>query len=393
MKSGAAAKSRRAGVTGAEIGRAPFPGPQLAARVLPFAIVALVAEASLALPAGPRSVPAVIVSLALLAATAAAFLLPWSRLPGWATVLVPLCYTGSALALILAAGTASGAGVVVLIPLVWTALFHRRWESACIVAAIVAAELIVSLVPQAAPDSAVVRRVLLWGSLGVLVSVATHGLRDRIRRSQQERAQLESRLRELTVLADRDRIARDLQDLVIKRLFAAGMSLQAAVSMAAKGDVARRIESAILDLDDAMRLIRQSIFGLRETSRGGGLRQGILDLCGELAPADGGAPEVMFSGPVDGAIPAGTGQQLLEMLREALVVIGEWARPARVGVTADDGVCLTVEGAGLVPRPDGSDGHGSDYARLRASASRLGANIDIEEVPGGTRFAWHLPIG
>jgi hypothetical protein len=102
----------------------------------------------------------------LLLAVAAAFLLPWPRLPVWASVFVPLLYTGSVLALILAAGATSGVGIVILVPLVWTALFHRRWESACVVAAIVVVEVIVSLTPVAAAHSVVARRVLLWALLG-----------------------------------------------------------------------------------------------------------------------------------------------------------------------------------------------------------------------------------
>jgi hypothetical protein len=66
-------------------------------------------------------------------------------------------------ALILAAGATSGVGVVILVPLAWTALFHRRWESGCVVAAIVAVEVITSVVPVAAADAVIVRRVLLWG--------------------------------------------------------------------------------------------------------------------------------------------------------------------------------------------------------------------------------------
>ena len=129
----------------------PLRGAGLLTRALPFAIVAIAAEASLALPSGVRSVPAAVVSLVLLAATGAAFLLPWARLPGWAPVLVPLVYTGSVLALILAAGPTSGVGIVILIPLTWTALFHHRWESACVVAAIVAVEVIISLTPPPQP--------------------------------------------------------------------------------------------------------------------------------------------------------------------------------------------------------------------------------------------------
>lgn len=157
-------------------------------RVAPFAVVAALAEASLALPPGPQSAPGAIVSVLLLAVPVA-FLLPWPRLPEWATVFVPLLYTGSALALILAAGATSGVGIVILIPLVWTALFHQRWESGCVVAAVVAVEVTISLTPVAA-DSVIVRRVLLWALLGTLISVATHGLRDRINRSQAERARL-----------------------------------------------------------------------------------------------------------------------------------------------------------------------------------------------------------
>ncbi len=55
----------------------------------------------------------------------------------------------------------------------WAALFHQRWESACVVVAIVAAEVVASLVPTAAADSVIARRVLLWAALGTMISVAT----------------------------------------------------------------------------------------------------------------------------------------------------------------------------------------------------------------------------
>ncbi len=125
----------------------------------PFAVVAVLAEASLGLPSGDESGAAALASALLLVLTAAGFLLPWPRLPGWMPVLVPLTYTASVLALDLAAGSTSGVGIVILIPLVWTALFHRRWESACVVAAIVTTEVIISLVPVAVPAAVTVRRV------------------------------------------------------------------------------------------------------------------------------------------------------------------------------------------------------------------------------------------
>ena len=131
----------------------PFRGPGLLVRVAPFAAIAVLAEASVALPPGPQSGVSVAVSLVLLLAVAAAFALPWPRLPAFLGVLVPLAYCGSVLALILAAGATSGIGLVILVPLIWTALYQRRWESACVVAAIAAVELIISLTPVAAPAS------------------------------------------------------------------------------------------------------------------------------------------------------------------------------------------------------------------------------------------------
>jgi hypothetical protein len=104
--------------------------------VLPFAAVAGVAEASLALPPGPQSAAGLAVSLILLGAVAGAVFLPWERLPRWSLVLVPLAYLESVLALTLASGgTRSGVQLVLLVPVVWSALFQRPWESACVVAA------------------------------------------------------------------------------------------------------------------------------------------------------------------------------------------------------------------------------------------------------------------
>ena len=218
----------------------PFRGPGLLARVVPFAVVAVLAEVSLALPgSGVQSAPAMIASIVLLLAVAALFALPWRRLPAWATVLVPLTYTGSVLALILAAGATAGVGLVILVPLVWTALFHQRWESACIVVAVVAVEVVTSLVPVAADDAVIARRVLLFAALGTMISVATHGLRDRIAHSQRESAQLQEQLRELTVQQDRDRIAAGLQDEVIQRIFAAGLAMQSAASAYGSGSKPR----------------------------------------------------------------------------------------------------------------------------------------------------------
>ena len=212
-----------------------------------------------------------------------------------------------------------------------SALFHRRWESACIVVAIVAVEAITSMVPATDPGSVIARRVLLWAALGTLISVATHGLRDRIAHSQRESARLQEQLREVTVLQDRDRIAAGLQDEVIQRVFAAGLTLQSAASVTTQPGVRQRVAAAAGDLDQVLRLLRDAgFFGLGKGLRDRGLRREILELCEGVSPP----PEVSFSGPVGGALRPGVpGPGSSSCCARLLVVIGPDAVPASIGVT------------------------------------------------------------
>jgi len=316
----------------------PFTGPAAWSRVLPFAAVAVLAEASVALPPGPQSGGAVVASVVLLLATAAAFFLPWPRLPDWAPVLVPLLYTGSVLALILAAGSTSGVGIVILMPLIWTVLFQRRWDSAAVVVAIVAVEIIVSLVPEASPAGVVIRRAIFWASLGGLISVATHGLRESILRSQARTAQLQSRLRELTVLADRDRIAADLRDKVIQRIFAAGLTLQSVASQTSERETQNKIGTTVTELDQTVRMLRDAIFGLEQRPGERTLRQQIMELVGDMSPA----PEVSFSGPVDTTLATAARDELVSRLTEVLGPDGEARAATRISFSAGRDVFRTV---------------------------------------------------
>jgi signal transduction histidine kinase len=365
-------------------GNSAFSRPGLVARVVPFALVTVVAEASLALPPGTRVGTAVILSLVLLVAVALAFLLPWDRLPARATVLVPLAWTGWALALTLAAGTVSGVGLVLLIPLIWSVLFHRPWESACVVAAVVAAEITVSVV-QSASDAVTVRRVVLWAALGGLLA---HGLRDRIHRSQQATARLEERLRELTIVEDRDRLAAELQSSVVQRIFATGLKLQGALPLTPRGEPRRRVESAIDDLDDVIRLLRQVIFGMERRPDGLGLQQRVLRLCAEVSPV----PEITFTGPVDDALSAEASDQLLDMLRTALSLISGDVVQTSVDLRASDALTVAVTGTGPDGRAAGANGSGRDFSPLRDKASRAGIAIEVGSAADGTRLAWSFPV-
>lgn len=365
----------------------PFGGAGVLARATPFAVVAAMAEASLALPPGPTSTWPVIASLALLLAVSGAFLLPWAQLPAWMAVLVPLAYTGSVLALVLAAGPTSGIGIVILIPLIWTALFHRPWESACIVAAIVAVEVIISVTPVVVPDSVMARRVLLWVSLGALISVATHGLRDRVRRSQEQTAKLEAHLREVTVLADRERIAADLRDKVIQRIFATGLSLQGAANLATEPEVRRRLAASVDDLDQVVQLLRDAIFKFERRPQGRGLRAEILDVCSELSPV----PEITFSGPVDGALHPTMSVQLLAIFREALAMTAQHATPASIGIVADKNADLAAIEAHMTYAVE-LDRTDQAFTDLRDRATQAGLRVDMNPEPGLTRFVLLVPM-
>jgi signal transduction histidine kinase len=367
----------------------PFQGPGLRARVLPFAVVAVVAEVSVLLPPGPQSWPAFIVSAVLLVAVGAAFALPWARLPGWMPVLVPLAYTGSVLALILADGTASGVGVVILIPLIWTALFHRPWESFCVVGAIVAVEAVISLTPVLDPGAVIARRVLLWACLGALISVATHGLRDRIRRAQEESERLQRRLRDLSVVADRDRIAADLQETVIQRIFAAGLAMDSAASQVTQPEVRDRLVAAAGELDHAARTVRDAVFGTGHRLQADGIREQVLALCAGLDPV----PEVSFTGPVDGALQPGSRARLVGLLRDSLDVIGEHAAPVSIAIAAEGDYCRTVIEAGPMPDADGASAAGQQLTVLHDRATEAGLTIDIWPTAGGTSVAWRMPLG
>jgi hypothetical protein len=236
----------------------PFRGVNIWERVLPFAVVAVAAEASLLLPPGPQSMIATWISLVLLLAAASAFLLPWDRLPRQLSVLVPLAYTGSVLALVLATRSAvSGLGVVLLVPVVWTALFHRPWESVCVVFGVIAAEVVTSYVPIEETATVVARRVFFWMAISIMISVAIHGLRSRSRRAQREVISLRERE---AVELDRDRIAARVRESTIRRVTSASLNIAGFAGRSTSIDGEKRIRAALGELDQVIVDLRNAVF-------------------------------------------------------------------------------------------------------------------------------------
>jgi signal transduction histidine kinase len=216
-----------------------------------------------------------------------------------------------------------------------------------------------------------------------------------------ENAQLHRRVRQLAVFDERDRIARDLHDAVIQRLFAIGLSLQGLVRGAGPSDLADRLAKAVDDIDDTIRQIRTTIFELT-TDRGPGLRSDVVELVRELDAVVGFEVRVTFDGPVDAALDADLGQELRAVVREALTNVARHAHAteAAVAVIVSDGWCtltVTDNGTGLVTAGGddafGGTGGGLGLLNARRRAEKLGGRCTVEgEAGGGTLLTWRVPL-
>jgi signal transduction histidine kinase len=203
-----------------------------------------------------------------------------------------------------------------------------------------------------------------------------------------DRAEALADREELALVADRDRIARDLHDLVIQRLFATGLQLQGASRITMSDELRERLDSAVLDLDTTIRDIRSTIFELQRVGERS-LRADLRDLAREYVPVLGFTPLVRTTGPVDTAVGDELGKQLLAVLREALSNVARHAEASAAVVEVEvtqDRVLLSVtdNGKGI---PAERRESGLRNVRRRA-ADHGGAVRLLGEEPHGTRLEW-----
>ena len=192
------------------------------------------------------------------------------------------------------------------------------------------------------------------------------------------------------VFEDRDRIARDLHDLVIQRLYATGMSLQGMSVRMGNSDDGRRVSSAVDALDETISEIRSAIFALhsRPAVDEPGLRARILELADEAAAALGFAPSLRMAGPLDQDVSPDAAEHLLAVLREALSNTARHASATKADVTVEAGaqLTLTVRDNGVGIR---ETGRRSGLADLAERAATLGGTLHIGPTES-RRYRAHL---
>jgi signal transduction histidine kinase len=208
-------------------------------------------------------------------------------------------------------------------------------------------------------------------------------------RAEQERAR---------VLDERERIAADLHDHVIQRLFAAGLSVQSVAARLGPGPGAERLLTVVSDLDETIAQIRASIFSLQHADDADeGLRGQVLDIVTAATPGLGVTPVLRFSGPVDTLARTTPDDDVTEdvtaVVREALSNVARHARATHVEVeiVAGNGAITLVvrdDGIGI-----GRSTRRSGLANLRRRAERRGGTMSLAARDPGTELVWTVPVG
>ncbi|HEX7658126.1 MAG TPA: histidine kinase [Pseudonocardiaceae bacterium] len=198
---------------------------------------------------------------------------------------------------------------------------------------------------------------------------------------------------EREVNAERDRIARDLHDLVIRRVFGASMALQGVARLIRQPQLSSRIKSVILDLDDTIRELRAAIFELHEepSRKAGGLRSQLVELATQAQDALGHTPTLGFQGPISG-LAEGIAAVVLAITRTALANITRHADSTRTEITlaAGEELLLRIEADGGGLRQTSRT---SALGNVGQRATAHGGIFRISTAPDGeTRLEWRVPL-
>jgi len=195
----------------------------------------------------------------------------------------------------------------------------------------------------------------------------------------------------LLLFEDRDRIGRDLHDLVIQRLFAIGLGLQNTARMAEDAELEERVIQAVDDIDATIKDIRRTIYALSTGPESIELRSRIAEVVARAAETLGFSPRLQMSGPIDSAPSETMGTHVVAVLGEALSNVARHSKASEVAITVDVGETLVVRvednGTGL---PDDLD-HVGGLANMRERAERLSGTCEVSNSSLGTTVSWTVP--
>jgi signal transduction histidine kinase len=206
-----------------------------------------------------------------------------------------------------------------------------------------------------------------------------------------ERAQAQRDRDMLAVLEDRDRIARDLHDLVIQRLFATGLQLQG-MHRLAHPEHQERLGRAVEDIDTTIHDLRAAIFELQQAPQASSLRSDLQSIVSEYAEGLGFRPQLTITGPLDTAVPASVRPQIIAVVRESLSNVIRHADASQVNVEVTVGSGRVVarvsdDGAGIGPST-----RRSGLRNLTERAESLGGTVQISDnTPHGTVVEFSAP--
>ena len=197
----------------------------------------------------------------------------------------------------------------------------------------------------------------------------------------------------LALFEDRDRIGRDLHDLVIQRLFAVGLGLQSAMNRTPDAGLAARLSQAIDDLDGTIRDIRRTIFALGAMESAADVQSEVERIVDRAGATMKLRPTLVLEGPLRTAVGHDVVPDLLAALGEALANVTRHAHARAVEVSVrvgGDSLELTVtdDGRGVDP---GAPRSGLD--NMRARAAEHGGTLEVESEAGaGTVVRWVVPL-
>lgn len=216
-----------------------------------------------------------------------------------------------------------------------------------------------------------------------------------IRDRMEHERELASALQQASVLADRERMARDMHDTVIQELFASGMALQAAITTIDDPESIERLGAVVDSIDAAIKEIRGTIFGLRNPGAWPDDIEGrITAVADSIREALGFEPSVKIVGPLTG-LPARVVDHLLPTLREALTNAARHAEATSVRVTIDasaEDLVLQVVDDGLGIATEATPANGQGLRNMHDRAVALGGSCEVAAVEsGGTSVSWQVP--